>query len=186
MNEPVYLRALEPSDLDRCFSWHNDRSLYEALGGSFHFVSKQAVKSWIERKSAYTENEINLAICLAATDEHVGNIYLHEVDWVVRRARLEVFIGIQSQRSKGYGQSAVRQVLSYAFDDLGLRKVYLDVLTDNDQAIHIYEKLGFTAEGTLRGHVFKRGEWRDLILMGVNADSFKSAGQLDWRLRFVP
>jgi len=176
-NEPVYLRALETSDLDRCFAWHNDRNLYEALGGSFHFVSKQAVRSWIERKSAYMENEINLAICVAATDEHIGNIYLREVDWIVRRARLEVFVGIPVQRSKGYGQSAIRQLLSYAFNDLGLRKVYLDVLTENHGAIHIYEKLGFTVEGTLRSHVFKGGDWRDMILMGVHADGFKPGEQ---------
>lgn len=172
-NEPIYLRALEPSDLDRCHKWHNDRSLYETLWGPFRFVSIKSAETWIERKISYSFDEVNLAMCVQGADTHIGNIYLRQINWVCRHAELQIFIGERQQRSKGYGQSAVRQLLSYAFNDLGLNRVYLDVLSDNHAAIHIYEKCGFKIEGTLRNHAFKQGEWKDVTVMGVCLEDFR-------------
>lgn len=167
MDEPIYLRSLESTDLDRCHSWHNDRHLYETLWGPFHFVSKQSVESWLAGKTAYSADEINLAICVKETDRHIGNIYLRPINWVCRHAELQIFIGDTGDRSKGYGQSAVRQLIAYAFNDLGLTRVYLDVLFDNHAAIHIYEKCGLKVEGTLRNHAFKQGGCKDVVIMGI-------------------
>jgi len=172
MNDPIYLRALETSDLERCHKWHNDRTLYETLVGYFHFISQGTEQAWLDGRRAFLANEINLAICIKGSDEHVGNIYLREIDWISRCARLGIFIGDSKERSKGYGQSAIRQLLSYAFTDLGLKRIYLDVLADNRAAIHVYEKFGFRVEGRLKNHVFKQGGWKDLIVMGLCAEDY--------------
>ena len=175
MDEPVYLRALEASDVDRCYLWHNDRSLYEMLGGTFHFVSKCAVQEWLARKTAFSSlslDEINLAICVNGSDKHVGNIYLRQIDWIIRQGTLQVFIGDREERSKSYGQSAVRQLLEYAFGELGLKSIYLYVLPDNSAAIHVYEKLGFRVEGRRKNQAFKRGAWKDYVLMAVSAEEY--------------
>ena len=175
MDEPIYLRALETSDLDRLHKWHNDRSLYEMLGGPFRFVRKQATQAWLENKTAflsYGSDEIRLAICVKGSDKHIGNISLHQINWIVRQARLEILIGDPEERSKGYGQAAVRQLLSYAFGDLGLRKIYLEALADNGVAIHLYEKCGFKIEGRFKNHVFKQGGWKDVIFFGIFADDY--------------
>jgi len=170
MSEPIYLRPLELSDLDRCHKWHNDRSLYDMLVGPFRFVSKQAEQAWLERKTGFSQSEINLAICIKESDKHIGNIYLREMDWISRHAQLEIFIGESGERSKGYGESAIRQLLHHAFSDLGLKRIYLHVLADNKTAIHVYEKKGFHFEGTLKNHVFKQGCWKDVMVMGLCAD----------------
>jgi RimJ/RimL family protein N-acetyltransferase len=180
MSELIYLRALEASDLERCHTWHNDRNLYDMLVGPFRFVSKQAEQAWLDRRTAFSSNEVNLAICLKKSDEHIGNIYLREIDWISRCARLEIFIGDREERSKGYGQSAIRQLLTCAFRDLGLNRIYLQVLADNCAAINVYEKCGFSIEGRLKNHVFKQGGWKDLIVMGICAEDHianKDGGQ---------
>jgi len=173
MIEPIYLRALEISDLDRCHAWHNDGSLYETLCDHYRFVSRRAEEQWLEQRTAYSSssNEISLAMCVRETDRHIGNIYLRQINWICRRAELSIFIGDRKERSKGYGQSAVKQLISYSFSDLGLRRVYLGVLSDNPAAIHIYEKCGFKVEGTLRNHDFKQGQWKDEIIMGICAEN---------------
>jgi RimJ/RimL family protein N-acetyltransferase len=176
LSEPLYLRALEVSDMERCYKWHNDRTLYETLVGYFHFVTKGTEQAWLDGKRAFSEREINLAICLKGSDKHIGNIYLREIDWISRRAQLEIFIGDSEERSKSYGQSAIRQLLSYAFSGLGLKRIYLDVLADNKQAIHVYEKCGFSGEGRLKNHVFKQGGWKDVIVMGICFDEFTANG----------
>jgi RimJ/RimL family protein N-acetyltransferase len=172
MSEQIYLRTLEASDLECCHKWHNDRALYETLVGPFHFVSRSAEQTWLDRRTAFSINEVNLAICLKESEDHIGNAYLREIDWISRRAQLEIFISDNNDRSKGYGQSVVGQLLSYAFSDLGLKKIYLNVLADNQVAIHVYEKCGFIVEGRLKNHVFKQGKWKDLIVMGQCFDNY--------------
>jgi RimJ/RimL family protein N-acetyltransferase len=165
--ENVYLRALEPSDLDRTRKWHNDPGLYEMLVSPFRYVSRAAEEEWIRRKAAYSQTEIQLAICLKEGDQHIGNIHLTGIDWVARHAGVGIFIGEEEHWSKGYGQQAMRLILRHAFNDLGLRRVYLVVLDNNDRAIRAYEKCGFVVEGRLRRHAYKQGRFRDLIFMGI-------------------
>lgn len=163
----VYLRALESSDLDRTWKWHNDSGLYDMLVSPFRYVSRAAEEEWIRRKAAYAQTEIQLAICLTEGDQHIGNIHLTDIDWVARHAGVGIFIGEEEHWSKGYGQQAMRLILRHAFSDLGLRRVYLTVLDDNPRAIRAYEKCGFVVEGRLRQHAYKRGKFRDLVFMGV-------------------
>ncbi len=170
-SEPrIVLRALEEGDLDRTHRWHNEPALYSLLVSPFRFVSKAAELDWLRRKLTYSVNELNLAICLRGNGEHIGNIYLNQIDWVSRRALLGIFIGSPEHRRKGYGQEALRQLVAHAFNDLNLRRIFLEVLADNAAAIKVYEACGFAVEGRLRKHAFKEGAYRDILLMGINKD----------------
>jgi len=168
--EDIYLRALELTDLDRTSKWHNDPKLYEMLIRPFRYVSRVAEEEWLRRRTAYCRTEARLAICLKRNSEHIGNIYLADIDSVSRHACAGIFIGHEEHRSKGYGRQAMRLLLNHAFDDLGLHRVYLTVLEDNQRAIRSYEACGFVVEGRLRQHGFKQGRFKDLILMGICAD----------------
>lgn len=99
-----------------------------------------------------------------------------DIDWVSRHGYLGIFIGETEHQSKGHGRQAVRLMLRHAFRDLGLHRVYLTVLEDNPRALRVYEKCGFVVEGRLRQHAYKRGQFRDLILMGICADDLGGDG----------
>lgn len=169
----IFLRALEENDLERTLRWHNDPDLYSTLGDSFRFVSRTAEVEWLRRKSSYTPNEVNLAICLQARAEHIGNAYLREINWVARKATLHIFIGSKEHRGHGYGKHAVQLLLRHAFLDLNLNRVGLEVLADNVPAIKLYEKSGFVVEGRLRGYAFKNGEYKDVLVMSIRAKNFR-------------
>jgi len=167
--EPVYLRPLERDDAERIYGWHNDATLYESLIGPFRPVSSAVVRAWLERKQTFSLEEINWAICAKGSSEHVGNLYLRDIDLISRHAELSVFIGDRANRSRGYGSGAVRLALDYAFQDLGLARVYLFVLASNRRAAELYEKCGFVHEGTLRKHALKGGTLTDVYIMGICA-----------------
>jgi RimJ/RimL family protein N-acetyltransferase len=80
-----------------------------------------------------------------------------------------MFIGEAAQRGKGYGASALRQLIAHAFQTMGLRRLYLHVLADNAAAIGLYEHCGFKAEGRLKRHAFKLGRYQDVLVMGLCA-----------------
>lgn len=165
--EPVYLRSLEVGDLEQTYKWHNDPALYESLVGTFRHVSRAADEEWLRKAQTYSTQDFNLAICLTHNSEHVGNIYLRDIDWVARRGEMHMFLGVPEQRSKGYGRASLRLLLKYAFEELGLERVYLFVLEDNEPAVKTYERCGFRVEGKLRRHAFKGGRHKDVLVMGI-------------------
>lgn len=52
----------------------------------------------------------------------------------------------------GLGLAFVCALRDHAFEGLGVDRLWLDVVTDNPRARHIYEKAGFVYEGTRRAH----------------------------------
>ena len=58
-------------------------------------------------------------------------------------------------------------MIHYAFTELNLHRLYLRVYEDNDRAISCYEKAGFKKEAVLKDDVWVRGEYRNIVLMGI-------------------
>lgn len=166
----VYLRALALGDVDNTFRWHNDAGLYEHLVSPYRHVSRLSEEEWLRKKMAYSNAEMQFAICLAENDRHIGNIHLRGIDWVSRFAETGVFIGEPEFWSKGCGSEAMMLLLRHAYRDLNLRRIWLTVFADNQRAVRSYEKCGFVTEGRLRKHAYKNGEYKDLFLMAVNID----------------
>lgn len=100
----------------------------------------------------------------------VGTIGLSRIEPLHRRAEYGVLIGEPGARGKGLASEASRLLLDYAFQALGLARVYLHVFADNEAAIRLYERVGFVQEGLLRRHVYKQGRFRDVIVMAVMRD----------------
>jgi putative acetyltransferase len=65
----------------------------------------------------------------------------------------------------GIGSRLMAAILDLADNWLNLRRVELEVHTDNPAAIHLYEKFGFEIEGTKRFHTFGDGRWTNTYLM---------------------
>lgn len=69
-------------------------------------------------------------------------------------------------QNKGIGSSLLNTLLHLADHDLGLIRLELDVVVDNESAIHLYKKYGFEIEGRLKKAHFSRGEYQDIFIMG--------------------
>jgi|SRR5580700_2233976 diamine N-acetyltransferase len=165
----VHLRALTTDDLDRLLRWHNNYELYSTLGGHFRYVGPEAEADWLRRRLE-ARDEVNLAVCLSEPPEHIGNVYLRNIDWVHRNAELHIFLAEEKHRGKGYGSAAIRLLIKHAFEDLGLVRIYLYTLASNIYAVKSYERCGFSLEGRLKRHAFKNGVFEDILVMGLCRD----------------
>ena len=68
-------------------------------------------------------------------------------------------------QGKGVGRRLLQAALDLADNWLNLKRVELQVYTDNAAAIHLYEKSGFVIEGTNRAFAFREGEYADAYFM---------------------
>lgn len=66
---------------------------------------------------------------------------------------------------RGVGATLLTAIIDLADRWLGLRRIELEVYTDNAPAIHLYEKFGFVREGTLRDFAFRDGAYIDAHVM---------------------
>lgn len=85
------------------------------------------------------------------------------------RLRHSASLGImvhQDYQNQGVGAALMRTALDLADNWLMLVRVELGVYTDNERAIHLYEKMGFEVEGTRRKAAIRNGTYVDELVMG--------------------
>ena len=92
----------------------------------------------------------------------MGESVLNEIDWDLRKANFRIAIFHPEECGKGIGSWAIENTLEFAFQEINLHRVELDVFSFNPRAIRAYEKAGFQREGVLRDAV-KDGEIMEMI-----------------------
>lgn len=68
-------------------------------------------------------------------------------------------------QGKGIGNALMEAMLDLADNWLNLRRLELQVFTDNERAIRLYRRHGFEVEGTLRQYAFRNGAFADVFMM---------------------
>ncbi len=106
-------------------------------------------------------------------DDYLGTISLKNVDLTSQNAEFAISLR-QKAQGKGIGTKATKELLNLAFNKFGLERVYLNVLSENEKAIHLYEKCGFIYEGEFRKHLFLRGEYRPLKWYSLLREEFEN------------
>jgi UDP-4-amino-4,6-dideoxy-N-acetyl-beta-L-altrosamine N-acetyltransferase len=99
-------------------------------------------------------------------DEHatpVGLIGLSELNLRSRNAEYWVYIGEDTDRRRGLASEATFLIMDFAFNTLGIHRVYLNVIENNLPALSMYRKFGFFQEGTAREHFYWQGKYLDMI-----------------------
>jgi diamine N-acetyltransferase len=80
----------------------------------------------------------------------IGTIGLRNIDFRYGEGTLGIIVNA-ADVNRGYGTDAIKALVRYAFENLGLRKVYLDVADGNDRAMRCYDRVGFCRIGQHRG-----------------------------------
>ena len=68
-------------------------------------------------------------------------------------------------QNQGIGSQLMAAIIDLAENWLNLKRLELQVNTDNASAIHLYEKFGFEKEGILRKNAFRDGVYIDAYTM---------------------
>jgi RimJ/RimL family protein N-acetyltransferase len=125
------------------------------------------------RDSAYS-----YAIRALADDQLLGFVDLEIQPWCHRNGWVTIGIGLRECWGKGYGTDAMRVLLRFAFAELNLERVTLQVFAYNERAQRSYLKAGFQVEGRQRERLRRGSRRYDMIFMGILRDEWRSR---EWR-----
>ena len=159
----VQLRALGPQDVDDLMSALDDAEMLRLTGTHSTFSREQIERHCATR--ADHDDRLDYAILDRDSGRFVGDLAIMDLNPVNLSCGLRIALRTETT-GRGFGSDAARLILDHLFD-LGIHRIELEVYAFNPRARHVYEKVGFVHEGTLRGALRWDGEWIDGHLMAM-------------------
>ncbi|GHV97811.1 hypothetical protein lacNasYZ03_18970 [Lactobacillus nasalidis] len=147
-----------------------DKEVARLTGCKEEFTKEEVTSFFLK---AIKETDRYFFLILDPAGKIIGESVINEIDWDLRRANFRICIFHPAARGKGIGSWAVEVNRDFAFDQLQLHRLELDVFSFNPRAEKAYLRAGFKREGVLRDAVLDQGRYADDILMAILED--------DWR-----
>jgi len=164
--ERFVVRSMVPNDVNEDYvNWWNDPEIQKGFGNpprNFTFERARVHVSKFDNKRNF-----HLGIFSKETGKLVG-FYAFTVDFKQKISKANVCIGDKSLWSKGVASEVAVASMRFRFKTLGAEKIEGEVRGNNKASMRLYDKMGFTREGTLRSQGVGPGKKRiDIHLYGL-------------------
>ncbi|GAA4238069.1 GNAT family N-acetyltransferase [Postechiella marina] len=162
--EHIFLRALEPEDLDFIYAIENDESIWEISNTQTPY-SRYLIKQYLEHahKDIYEVKQLRLVIS-NYKNRALGLIDLFDFDFKNKRAGVGILIKDKINRDKGYGQEALQLLINYSFSHLGLHQLYCNISEENKASVKLFAHNGFTQIGLKKDWNYVKGSFKNEYL----------------------
>jgi diamine N-acetyltransferase len=158
----IFLRALEPEDLEFIYAVENDENIWE-VSNTITPYSKFLIRQYLENahQDIYEAKQLRLAVCKKDTSEAIGLIDLFDFDAKNKRAGVGIIIQNEIDRNSGFGKEALALMIDYSFQQLQLHQLFANIGTDNKASLSLFTKFGFTEIGVKKDWNFNNNAFHD-------------------------
>jgi L-phenylalanine/L-methionine N-acetyltransferase len=159
LSESLTLRALRVADAAQLHALELQPAMLHGNPAA-PYPTLEKTRAWLEKLDSS-----KVAIAAVVGDILVGFGILSR--GLLRRAHTAtISVGVHDAwHGRGVGSALIAEMLDLADHWLGLRRVELNVFTDNHPAIALYRKYGFEVEATFRGAALRDGVLIDCYFM---------------------
>lgn len=164
-NDRIYLRAVEPEDLDVMYEMENDPAMWDISCFTVPY-SRYTLKQYIENSQCdmFADKQLRLMIVRSRDNCTLGTIDI--TDFVPLHRRGEVGIAInQCYRGEGYATDALNLLCEYAFGFLSMKQLCAHVAVSNKVCLKLFKSSGFKECGVLRDWLCVQGQYQDAVLL---------------------
>lgn len=169
----IFLRAMEPSDVDLMMIYENDPDNW-AVSGTVSPYSKYTIEQFYENatQDIFTSKQLRLAIEMNSESERhrgktIGFVDLFDYDPLNRKAGVGILIGDYEERRKGYASEALDLFIQHCFNTLNIHQIYCHIESSNVGSLKLFERSGFKRCGLLEDWIMYDGKWHDVIMMQI-------------------
>lgn len=162
-NKNIYLRSIEPEDLDFLYETENNPDIWELSNNQTPY-SRFVLKQYIERtlsEDIYALKELRLVICKTDDDSKIGLIDLFDFDPKNKRAGVGILISDKKNRGLGYASEALQTLIDYSFEVLHLHQLFCNILFDNQESASLFMKHNFKEVGVKKDWIFDGEVYKD-------------------------
>lgn len=158
----IYLRALEPEDLEFIYHIENDENIWEVSNTQTPY-SKFLIRQYLENahQDIYEAKQLRLAICKNDNEKAIGLIDLFDFDPKNNRAGIGIVIQNKVDRTQGFGKEALGLLIDYSFNKLQLHQLYANIGVDNVSSINLFATFGFQEIGIKKDWIFSNNSYQN-------------------------
>lgn len=142
----------------------NEEIIYYYIPEEIQLQSKQEV---IDYLSDWDDDESCFLFTCLENDEIVGFFSLENFSNKQKHTECGIAIINQDDYGKGFATEIIRAMINYLFYNLNLHRIYIRYIEGNQPSKHLFEKMNFKHEGTLREHIRRGNRYLDLHFMSV-------------------
>lgn len=167
----IIFRAIEEKDLPLMVQWRNNPDV------NYYFYEHEPLsmpmqKKWFDNYLQHINTDKIFIIDEIASGNTIGMVSIYHIDWRNRKAEWGRLMLVGDIRGKGYGKEIEIMIYTYVFEHLNLNKLCCEVYAFNDKVVSTHEKMGSKIEGILRKHIFRHGEYQDIVVMGILREDY--------------
>ncbi len=164
----VTLRAVREDDRARLLAWRNDPAV-SAYMYTDHVITSAEHDRWFNgieanTRAAYWVIEVDGA--------PVGVANLADIQREHQRCAWAYYLASPTVRGLGVGSYVEFWMIEHVFGDLGLEKLWCEVLLSNEAVWKLHMTYGFQREALFRRHVVRGGVPHDVVGLGLLASDW--------------
>jgi diamine N-acetyltransferase len=158
----IYIRALEPNDLEFIYAVENDQSIWEVSNTQTPY-SRFLIRQYLENahQDIYEAKQLRLAICQDQDFPALGLIDLFDFDPKNNRAGVGIMILNDANRNLKIGSEALELLIRYSFRHLNLHQLYANIGIQNEASKALFTKFGFQCIGVKKDWNLINGRYQD-------------------------
>jgi len=153
-NENIYLRAVEPEDLELLYRWENNPELW-LVGNTRQPYSLYMLKQYIQQQTEndiYESRHLRFMIVTCDHNEAVGTVDLFDFDIHNSHIALGLYVADEFQ-GKGYATQALHLTEEYVFEFLKINQLYCHIAASNTASRRMFEKEKYETNGILKNWI---------------------------------
>lgn len=169
MSIKLEIRPIEPYDASWLVNMRNEEEVISNLHDPIMYSIESTVQ-WIKnmpkgsmRWVAYND------VCESGIN--IGIIRIDHFDTLNRNCYIGMDI-CEGFRGQGLSREIYKIVLDKLFQVYNMETIYLEVLANNERAIHIYEKLGFCYCGGFPRKILRNSKYIDSYIMYLTKENY--------------
>jgi RimJ/RimL family protein N-acetyltransferase len=168
----VGLRAIEPDDLEALREWRN-RPHFRRHFREVKEIGRRQQECWFEEVVSKDSRTLMFSIIDLESGVLLGAAGLCFIDWINRNCDLSIYLGRDDLYiDDELAPDAASVLLDYAFSELNLHRVWVEIYDFDEPKKRFLADLGFRLEGTHRQHHFAEGAWHDSLFWGLLSDEW--------------
>lgn len=126
--------------------------------------AQEKVRNWVEQ---YQEGSYyQWGIVEKESGQLIGVVNLHGVDEANHSAETSYILS-PAYWGRGIMTEVLREILRFAFREVGLHRVEADCFAGNEASKRVLEKCGMTCEGVSRAKYWKDGDYIDAFCYAI-------------------